>query len=524
MLKKVCFSVFACLVIVVGQAQGPKASSKSSDVPKVFKLSSTEYYDKVHAIWASQIISYILGIKFENHEKAVKWVDKFPKPIEYAMVDDDWYYEMITIKAFEKFGSKMTVEQLGEQWLVDSCGVYGSSAAAKAAMLKGVKAPNSGHPYFNNVYFTIGPMFSSDVYGALAPGMPNLAGKLARYYSHVNGYAEGTDGAVFVAGAVSAAFNEKDMHVVVQKAANLIDPSSPLRQCVDMVIEADKKGISAADIFEKIETTWRPVYLMANNAVANAGILATCLLKGEGDYLKTLNLAITAGDNTDADCNAASAGAAVAAMRGTKGIPQELIDGLHNRIKGTKMHQAPLPPVDESITLLAERTVKVGKAILSDNGVTSQNDLLQIPVQKIITQPAELFTVNDMVKKWDPDWKIEHSRKLTYIGNEGELSTYPTIVTRSMYLYRTIKVVDKNTLVLTVAAEQNKAWKLRVFLDNNRVLDQMIENTDEANKWQTVKIDVSKYKGQEVIVRLYQNVDFSNKLTSIAFWKKIVME
>lgn len=505
-------------------AQPQKAHAQKEIKPANFALSSAAYYDKVHAIWASQIISYILGIQFENHEKSVKWVDQFPKPVAYAMVDDDWYYEMITIKAFEKFGAKMTVEQLGEQWLQDSCGVYGSSAAAKRAMLKGIKAPNSGHPFYNPFYFTIGPMFSSDVYGALAPGMPNLAGKLARYYGHVNGFAEGVDGAVFVAGAVSAAFNEKDMHQVVQKAANLIDVQSPLRQCLDMVLDADKKGSSAAEIFEQIETTWRPIYPMSNNAVANAGIIATSLLKGEGDYLKTLNLAISAGDNTDADCNAASAGAVVAAMRGTKGIPQTLIDGLHNRIKGDKMGKAILPPVDESITNLAERTVKVGKAILSDNGIMAKNDFLQIPVEKIITQAPELFTVSDIVKKWDADWQIEHARKLTNLRNDTELSTYPALVSISMYLYRTIKVEDKNTLVLTVAAETGKCWMLRVFVDNDKVLEKMIETTDDANKWQTVKIDLTAHKGQTVLVRLYQNVDFLDRLTGNAYWKKITLQ
>lgn len=489
----------------------------------VFKLSSVDYYDRVHAIWASQIISYLLGIQFENHEKSVKWVDKFPKPVEYALVDDDWYYEMITIKAFEKYGTKMTVEQLGEQWLQDSCGVYGSSAIAKKAMLKGIRAPMSGHPYNNRLYFTIGPMFSSDVYGALSPGLPNLAAKLARYYGHVNGYAEGVDGAVFVAGSVSAAFREKDMHSVVQHAADLIDKQSPLRQCIDMVIDADRKGKTAEDIFEMIETIWRPIYPMSNNSVANAGIIATSLLKGEGDYLKTINLACSAGDNTDADCNAASAGAVVAAMHGKKAIPRELIEGLHNRIKGDKMGPSPLPPVDESITKLAERTVKVGMDILKDNNVMAQDGILQIPAQKIVTQAAELFTVNDIIKKWNADWQIAHSRKMTYLENDV-LITYPAIVARSLYLYRSIKVEDKSKLLLTIAAEQNKAWKLRVFIDNSSVLDKMIEFGSEGNRWQTVTIDLSKYKGSEVLVRLYQNVDFSDKTPGNAYWKSITLQ
>ncbi len=501
-----------------------KPAAKKGIQPPVFKLSQADYYDKVHAIWASQMISYLLAIQFENNEKAVKWVNEFPKPVDYAPVDDDWYYEMITIKAFEKYGTGMTVAQLGDQWLQDSCGVYGSSAAAKRAMLKGIKAPMSGHPFNNRLFFTIGPMFSAELYGALAPGMPNLAGKLARYYGHVNGYAEGSDGAVFVAALISAAFNETEMHMVVQKAASLIDKKSPFRQCLDMVIAADKNGMSADEIFEQIETTWRPVYPMANNAVANGGIIATSLLKGDGDYLKTLNLACTAGDNTDADCNGASAGAAVAAMQGTKGIPKPLIDGLHNRIKGNKMgSKNALPPVDESITRLAERTVNVGTAILKDHGIKGQNDVLQIPVEKIITQPAELFTVNDMLKKWNADWSIVNAQRGTYI-DDGLLITYPAIVARSMCLHRTFQVADKKTMVLTVAAEEKKCWKLRVFLDNDKVLDKIIEATDKAGKWQTVKIDLSKYKGTEVIIRLYQNVDFTDKWTGNAYWKKITIE
>jgi len=46
----------------------------------------------------------------------------------------------------------------------------------------------------------------SDVYGALAPGVPLVAAELARGLGHINGYAEGSDGAVFVSGMISLAF------------------------------------------------------------------------------------------------------------------------------------------------------------------------------------------------------------------------------------------------------------------------------------------------------------------------------
>ncbi|MFP5040892.1 ADP-ribosylglycohydrolase family protein [Parasediminibacterium sp. JCM 36343] len=524
-MKKI-IPLIACVLLAAPlMAQSIKHIPNTGKGTVVFKLAPSEYTDKVHAIWASQIICQIIGVQFENNERSVKWVDTFPKKLAYAYVDDDWYYEMITIKAFEKYGMHMTVEQLGEQWLKDSCGVWGSSKMAKWAMLKGIKAPMSGYPTHNRLYFTIGPQFSSDVYGALAPGMPNLAGKLARYYCHVNGYAEGVDAAVFVAGLISTAFNETNRTLVVEKAASLIDKSSPYRQCVDMVLGLVKKGESAENIFEQIEQRWRGEYPMPNNAVANGGIIATCLLKGDGDFLKTLNLACTAGDNTDADCNAASAGAAIAAMYGLKSIPQNLLDGLHNRIKGEFMGDThPLPPVDQSISVLAERTVKVGMGILKDNGVSIKDGVLQVPGnQPIITQPAELFTVSGMLQNWDTSWQIVHSRKGTYV-EDGALITFPAIPARGMYLYKNIAVGANDSLVLNVAAENKKYWELRVLVDNDKVLTKLVTSNEEVGKWQTIAIDLSKYKGKNVMLRLFQNVDLTDKLVGNAYWKKIALQ
>ncbi len=84
-------------------------------------------------------------------------------------------------------------------------------------MQKGIKPSDVGYPRYNKLWFSIGPQFSTDIYGALAPGMPNLAGKIARELDYINGYAEGTDGGVFVAALVSLGFSEKDPKKIVKK-------------------------------------------------------------------------------------------------------------------------------------------------------------------------------------------------------------------------------------------------------------------------------------------------------------------
>src|SRR5580765_8085672 len=200
----------------------------------VLTLTRAQYRDRVEAVWTAQIIAVLLDWPFEHQTASTKWIDNFPKPYKTAPVDDDWYYEMVAIRAFEKYGPRMTVEQLGEQWKENACGSWGSSEQARLLLARGIQPPLTGHPRYNKLWFTIGPQFSSDVYGALAPGMPNLAGRMAREYGHINGYAEGVDGAVFMAGMVSLGFAEVDPRTIVRKAAQLIHPDSPYRKCLDL--------------------------------------------------------------------------------------------------------------------------------------------------------------------------------------------------------------------------------------------------------------------------------------------------
>jgi hypothetical protein len=174
------------------------------------------------------------GLLFEHKEASALKDTPLRAAKGYATVDDDYYYEMVAIRAFEKYGIHLTVEQLGTQWLENSAGSWGSSEQALLLLKRGLKAPDTGSPRYNKLWWTIGPQFSSDVYGTLAPGMPNVAAELARRLTNVNGHAEGTDGAVFVSGMVSLGFVETDTKEIVRKAAQLISPL--YRQCLDMVI------------------------------------------------------------------------------------------------------------------------------------------------------------------------------------------------------------------------------------------------------------------------------------------------
>jgi hypothetical protein len=506
---------------------------------KTLRLSLAEYQDRIQAIWTAQIAAVLMGFQFEHKVASTEWVDHYPKPYDCAPVDDDWYYEMCAIRAFEKYGIGMTVEELGEQWKENSCGSWGSSEQARLLLAGGLKAPDTGHPRYNKLWFTIGPQFSADVYGALAPGRPNLAGKLARQFGHVNGYAEAVDGAVFVAGMVSLGFVERDTREIIRKAARLIHPDSPYRKCLDMIISMAEAGKSAQEIADAIEDRWHIEYPATNNAVPNGGLVVVGLWFGGGDFLKTVNIIYRSADFTDADCNAANAAAVIAAMRGMKCLPANLVEPLNDRIVGAEMGGVKLtPPVDEKISDLARRTVNVGLKLLAANGANVGPDHFSAPIEQPLTQAAEPFTLADLTRFWNPDWKLERAgfggagggiggiRGITHLAGEV-LATWPRDSVRGVVLRRAVKLSRQPSLSLQVAADPGRAWELEVYAGNKRMLRRLIDGGGENSKdqkWENAQIDLLEFAGKELQLRLYQRVLLPDHIPGNAYWKNVKIE
>ena len=499
-------------------------------------ISHAEYEDRVKAAWLGQIIGALMGFQFEHKPAAAAWVDRLPAQFQVAPVDDDYYYELVAVRGFEKYGIGMTVEQLGEQWKENNAGSWGSSEQTRLLLARGIKAPDSGHPRYNKLWFSIGPQFSADVYGMVAPGMPNVAGRLARELGHINGYAEGTDGGVFVATMVSLAFVEKDSRAVVRKAAQILDPKSPYRQCIDMVIRMAEEGRSAEEVANAVEDRWHVEYPATNNAVANGGLVALSVWFGEGDFLQTLNHAFRAADFEDADCNAANAGAVVGAMRGMKALPEALVAQLKDRIQGKEMGGVPLkPPVDESITELAHRTVALGVQFVGANGGTTNGGTVRVPMSTIKTQPAELFALGDLTKYWNPDWTLLRAgfggagggmkglRGNTYLDGDV-LATYPRDEVRGTVLTRTLTLGPTPRLTVEVAADAGRVWLLEAYANNERVLSREVQGAGSAREFQRVEISLEKFAGQKTTLRLFQRVLIPERVAGNAYWRNLKIE
>jgi hypothetical protein len=467
-------------------------------------------FDRTYAAWVAQILAANAGFAFEHKPAAVLPVTGLPPSFRGpAPVDDDYYYEIVALRAFERHGPALTIQQLGEQWIHANAGSWGSSAHTRELLLKGVKPPDTGHPRHNRLWFTIGPQFSADIYGMLAPGEPARAAALARDLGRINGWAEGVEGAVFVASMVSLAYTERDPHLIVSKAAAQVDPRSPYAACLRQVLDLAAAGKTFRQVADAVEDRWHIEYPATNNAVANGGLVAAAVYFGEGDFLKTLNLAVSAADFTDADCNAANACAVAGAMRGSAGLPAAEVARLEDRIHGDRMGPVTFsPPVDESIRDIAWRTVAVAAALA-----------------KASPRPAvapELFPIERLAELWDPAWSLHHAGfggaggglagipGLTCLDGDT-LVTWPRDTVRGLYLETAADLANARTLHLEVGAPTGRAWRLEVYAGNQRLLSRLVEG------------DPQPTLGAKTPIRLYQLVLMTDRQPGSALWRKAVI-
>ncbi|MBI4624115.1 MAG: ADP-ribosylglycohydrolase family protein [Verrucomicrobia bacterium] len=511
-------------------------------LPAQVALTRADYVDRVQAIWTGQIIAVLVAMPFEHKTASVVPIDRLPmlwagKPATFAPVDDDWYYEMCAVRAFEKHGIGLTVGQLGQQWLENRCGSWGSSEQARLNLEKGITAPDCGHPRYNKLWFTLGPQFSSDLYGALAPGQPNVAGRLAREFGHINGYAEGTDGAVFTAVTISLGFTIQDPQAVIRQAVRILHPSSPYRQSIELVIALADAGKFFEEIVTAIEDRWHVEYPATNNAVANGGIVAAGLWFGRGDFWTTLNLIARAADFTDADCNGANAASVIGAMHGMKALPAALVAQLNDRIVGKGMGTVKefTPPVDESISGLARRTAAIGEKILLAERATLEGDTLRLPGSAVVTQPAERFVLGDLARTWNPDWTLERAgfggagggmagiRGITHLQGDI-LATYPRDEVRACLLRRTVKPGAGSRLTFEAGSEPGRAWELSVYADNKLLLKDVVSASAAGREWRTLDLDLKEFAGREVTLRLYQRVFVPNRIAGNALWRNLQLK
>ncbi|MFT5193135.1 MAG: hypothetical protein ACI9EW_000332 [Cellvibrionaceae bacterium] len=394
------------------------------------------YQNRLQGMWLGSTIANWTGLRTEGvrneppfytdddwgEHRPVRWSDEI-LPIEFVfqdpwLADDDTDIEYVYLHLMDLHGSPLlTAEQISEGWEKHiNHHIWVSNASARGLMRIGAKPPTTSMLSINENSLAIDAQLTTEIFGAMAPGMPGQALALADLpiRTTASGYS-----------AHAAQF-----YVVLYSLASQVDPEQePKEQILWMVEEARKyipDSSKSADIVDFVladyldnpdvndwERTRDRVYDRYHlNAEANgfvyrdwiessvnfaAGLIA--LLYGEGDFQQTVKIGTLSG--WDSDNGTSSMAGVIGLMIGYDKLvaqfpEQDIVDRYHilrtrddlpDYLPEDKAAEDSFLAISERMIPLVEQSIVMAGGLVEDGSWTlpsqSDNKLEQNPYQVI---------------------------------------------------------------------------------------------------------------------------------------------
>ena len=255
--------------------------------------------------------------------------------LDSMLPDDDLNYVIIAQEVIEKHGRDFTPTNVAQAWLAyQSRDCYWTAErVAYCNFVKGFYPPQSAihkNPYRE----WIGAQIRGDYFGYINPGQPEKAAALAWKDASISHVKNGIYGEMFVAAMLAVAATTKDIEEIIFGGLAQIPHTSRLYESILSVINGYHNGVSKQECFEKIHTEYDEYTDYGwCHTIPNAMIVVASLLYGEGDYAKSICMAVETGFDTD--CNGATIGSVLGMANGISSIPEYWTQPIHDTLQTT---------------------------------------------------------------------------------------------------------------------------------------------------------------------------------------------
>lgn len=284
------------------------------------RISKEVLQDKILGCWIGKNIGGTIGAPYESRRELLDIQGFASKPGE-VIPNDDLDLQLVWLKAMEDRGVLGVDEKvLGEYWLSYIIPHWNEYGTGKSNMRMGLLPPISGE--YDNVWKdSNGAWIRSEIWACVNPADPEHATKFGYYDACVDhGMAEGTYAAIFTTAIESAAFAESDIRKLIDIAMSYIPADCKLAKCINMAIEAYDEGVDYVEARQRILDYTLPD-IGWFQAPANVAFVVIGLLYGEGDFKKSMIIAVNCGDDTD--CTGATLGSLYGIILGASGLPED---------------------------------------------------------------------------------------------------------------------------------------------------------------------------------------------------------
>lgn len=327
--------------------------------------------DKIHGAWLGRICGCMLGKTVEGihtdelipflkqignypmhryicrSDLTEEIVNQYKYPLasrDYAdeidgmPVDDDTNYTVLAQLIIEKYGRDFTPYDVSRAWL-EYQGKDAYCTAERVAFcnfINGFEPPQSA-VYKNPYREWIGAQIRGDYFGYINPGDPEAAAEMAWRDASISHVKNGIYGEMFVSAMIAAAAATNSIEDIIRSGLAQIPCTSRLYEEISGVLTDYHDGVSPKECFAKIHRKYNEFDSHGwCHTIPNAMIVTASLLYGNGDYGKSICMAVETGFDTD--CNGATAGSILGMANGIGSIgaswTRPINDTLHTSIFG----------------------------------------------------------------------------------------------------------------------------------------------------------------------------------------------
>ncbi|MCK6490575.1 MAG: ADP-ribosylglycohydrolase family protein [Planctomycetes bacterium] len=281
-------------------------------------LTYPRYRDQVLGLWLGKFIGGTAGAPVEGLKGTHAFTPAQVVPTT-LVENDDTDLQLLWLHALEEHGPRLGAEQLAREWREHVDAPWCEYGYACRNLAEGVPPPRSGR--HNNWFFgeNMGCPIRSEIWGAVCPGAPAEAARLAGLDASLDHFGAAVDAERFLAAVEAALFTESDLRRLIVRGLEHVTPDGRFARLIADVLDWQRR-LPWRTVRERIiQVHGDPCSL---HALPNLGFTVLALLEGQGDLTATVALAINAG--WDTDCTAATAGAIIGGLAGASGLPAAL--------------------------------------------------------------------------------------------------------------------------------------------------------------------------------------------------------
>ncbi len=260
-----------------------------------------------------------------------------PDLLENAPWDDDTNYVVLAQQLIDKFGLEFTPVDVSSIWLEKQPrnAYCTAERVAFRNFLLGFRPPFSA-TYKNPYREWIGAQIRGDYFGYINPGNPELAAEMGWRDACISHVKNGIYGEMFASAMIAAAAVTDDIMDIIKAGLAEIPATSRLYEIAYTFIDRYNAGMTKEEGFALIHELYNNLDSHDwCHTISNALICIVALLYGEGDFGKTICMAIETGFDTD--CNAATVGSVLGVRNGRSGIGEEWTAPTNGKLDTTIM-------------------------------------------------------------------------------------------------------------------------------------------------------------------------------------------